>query len=111
MLARVHRALAGLSVLDHVLVANELPWSEVRRIARVASEGDEEAWVGRAREMPTRRIEQEVLEIARASEPEDPDEAALEKRVAVCCTPAVREKWGLVREMAERVAGQRGDGS
>jgi hypothetical protein len=25
----------------------------------------------------------------------------------VCCTPAVREKWNLVREMAERVAGQR----
>jgi hypothetical protein len=30
----------------------------------------------------------------------------LEKRVTVRCTPAVREKWGLAREIAERVAGQ-----
>ena len=29
------------------------------------------------------------------------------RRVTVRCTPAVREKWSVVCEMAERVAGQR----
>ena len=106
-LARVHRALAGLPALDRALLANELPWSKVRLIARVATEEDEEAWIARAREMPTRRLEQEIRVSARDFELQDPDDAALEKRVAVRCTPGVREKWGLAREMAERVSGQR----
>jgi hypothetical protein len=106
-LARVHRALAGLPALERALLANVLPWSKVRLIARVATERDEEAWIARARAMPTRRLEQEVRKSARDEEPQDADDPALEKRVTVRCTPAVREKWGLAREMAERVAGQR----
>jgi len=106
-LARVHRALGTLPSLDRALLANELPWSKVRLIARVATEEDEEAWIARAREMSTRRLEQEVRGSARDLDLQDPDDAALEKRVVVRCTPAVREKWGLVREMAERVSGQR----
>jgi hypothetical protein len=106
-LARVHRALAGLPALEHALLRNELPWSKVRLIARVATQEDEGAWIARARAMPSRRLEQQVRGIARSFEPQEPDDALLEKRVTVRCTPAVREKWGLVREMAERVAGQR----
>jgi len=106
-LARVHRALAGLPALERALLANELPWSKVRLLARVATEEDEEAWIALAREIPTRRLEQEVRKSARSGEPQDADDLALEKRVTVRCTPAVREKWGLAREMAERVAGQR----
>jgi len=106
-LARIHRALARLPALDRALLTNELPWSKVRLIARVATGEDQEAWIARAREMPTRRLEQEVRRSARDDEPQDADDPALEKRVTVRCTPAVREKWGLAREMAERVAGQR----
>jgi len=106
-LARVHRALTGLPAVDRALLTNELPWSKVRLLARVATGEDEEAWIARAREMPTRRLEQEVRRSARDDEPQDADDPALEKRVTVRCTPAVREKWGLAREMAERVAGQR----
>ena len=106
-LARVHRTLAGLPALERALLANELPWSKVRLVARVATEEDEEAWIARAREMPTRRLEQEVRRTAGEDVPQDADDPALEKRVAVRCTPAVREKWGLAREVAERVAGQR----
>ena len=73
----------------------------------MATEEDEEAWIARAREMPTRRLEQEVRRSARDDEPQDAEDPALEKRITVRCTPAVREKWGLAREMAERVAGQR----
>jgi hypothetical protein len=105
-LARVHRALAGLPALERALIANQLPWSKVRLIARVATGGDEEAWIARARALPTRRLEQEVRASARSPEPEEPDDALSDKRVTVRCAPAVLEKWGLVREMAERVAGQ-----
>ena len=37
----------------------------------------------------------------------DPGEDVPCTRVALACTPAVREKWSLARELAERVAGQR----
>ena len=101
-LARVHRALARLPALERALLANELPWSKVRLVTRVATEHDEGAWIARALVMPTRRLEQEVRERSHL-EPEDPDDAPPEQRITVRCTPAVREKWSLAREMAERV--------
>ncbi|HEY8494206.1 MAG TPA: hypothetical protein VIN04_09960 [Myxococcota bacterium] len=108
-LARTHRALARLPALERALLANELPWSKVRLLARVASPADEAAWIARARAAPIRRLEQEVRASARRAPgaDEDPDETTPLARVVVHCTPAVREKWLHAREMAERVAGQR----
>ncbi len=106
-LAKVHRALAGLPALERALVANELPCSKVRLLARVASAQDEAAWIARARQLPTHRLEQAVRASAPHLDPEDLDEALPAARVAVRCTPAVSEKWALTREMAERVAGCR----
>jgi hypothetical protein len=105
-LARVHRTLPGLPALERALVANELPWSKVRLVARVASAEDAAAWIARAREMPTRQLEQEVRASAPRLEPEDPSDTPSEQRVVVRCTPAVCEKWAFAREMAERMAGQ-----
>jgi hypothetical protein len=105
-LARVDRALAGLPGLERALVANELPWSKVRLVARVASVEDEAAWIARARAIPSRELEQAVRASAPGREPAELDEAVPETRVAVRCTPAVREKWALTRELAERQAGQ-----
>jgi hypothetical protein len=107
-LARVHRALAGLPALEHALVANDLPWSKVRLVARVATGEDESAWIARARAVSSRQLEQAVRSFAPSLDPADgPEEAASETRVALRCTPAVREKWSAVCELAERVAGQR----
>jgi hypothetical protein len=106
-LARVHHALVGLPALERALAANALPWSKVRLVARVATREDEDAWIARARAVPTRRFEQEVRKSARRGAPGDLDDALPERRVAVRCTPAVGEKWGVVCEVAERVAGQR----
>jgi hypothetical protein len=103
-LARVHRALAELPAVERALVRNELPWSKVRLVARVATPADEAAWIARARSIATRRLEREVREIGGA-DPEDP-EAGPTTRVSLRCTPAVREKWSLARELAERQAGQ-----
>jgi hypothetical protein len=106
-LARVHRALCGLPAVERALVANELPWSKVRLLARVARAEDEAAWIARARAMPTHRLEQTVRASPPRLDPADLDEGVPETRVAVRCTPAVCEKWALAREIAERAAGER----
>jgi hypothetical protein len=106
-LARVHGALTGLPRLERALVTNELPWSKVRLIARVASAADEATWIERARRVPTRRIEHEVREHGRAGGSSDREDEGPRTRVTVQCTPAVRAKWELTREIAERVAGGR----
>jgi hypothetical protein len=106
-LAKVHRALVGLPGLERALIEGVLPWSKVRLLARVATAVDEEAWIARARAVSTRQLEREVRGHAGGSEAEALDETEPHKTVRLRCTPAVREKWGLVREMAERVAGRR----
>jgi hypothetical protein len=106
-LARVHRALTGLPRLERALLSNELPWSKVRLVARVATPEDEAEWIARARAAPTRDLERLVRDRARSPTPEEVDEAEPETRLAVRCTPAAREKWLRAREMAERVAGER----
>lgn len=105
VLARVHRALAELRALERALVTNELPWSKVRLIARVARERDERAWIALAISLPTRELERKVREHAGGSDPDAIDEPLTS--VHVRCTPAVSEKWCLVHELAERVAGER----
>lgn len=106
-LAHVHRALASLAVLERALLANTLPWSKVRLVARVATAADEEVWIARARALPIRRLEAEVRASAPPGAHFEPDDACPRTRVTVHCTPAVHEKWLLAHELAERVAGQR----
>lgn len=106
-LARVHRALARLPALERALLSNQLPWSKVRLVARVAGREDVAPWIARARIVSTRRLEQDIRDHARSIDQEELDEALPDTRVAVRCTPAVCEKWSLVRELAERVAGER----
>jgi len=109
-LARVHRALAGLPLLEAALLANLLPWSKVRLIAGVATREDEMAWIARGRAVPVRRLAEEVRRAREArGDAGDawPDDAARRRRLAVRCTPAVRAEWVAMRELAERVAGRR----
>jgi len=117
-LARIDRALAGLPALEASLRWNLLPWCKVRLVARIATPETVDGWIDRARALPTRRLEAAVREEARGRpigdaarldlEAEDP---AYQRQIRLRCSPAVREKWSLVRELAEWVAGQRlGDG-
>lgn len=106
-LAHVHRTLAALPSLERALLGNELPWSKVRLVARVATPADEEAWIARARVLPIRRLEAAVRESTPAGPPVEAHDGLACTRLTVRCTLAVREKWRLAHEMAERVAGQR----
>jgi hypothetical protein len=99
--------LEVLPRLELALLANELPWSKVRLVARVASAADEEAWIARARETTTRHLERVLRESAPGGEPDALGDSEASVRLALRCTPAVRAKWGLACEMAERVAGER----
>ena len=80
-----------------------------RRLKDFAVETNGQALVEAVRMIPGRKhlVFEEGLQSACSSESEDPDDAVPHKRVTLRCTPAVREKWHLVREIAERVAGQR----
>jgi len=106
-LARVHAALERLPALEHALVANALPWSKVRAVARVATAEDEHAWVARARALSIPRLEAEIRESAGSPRAAEAQETAPPRQVAVRCTPAIREAWSAVREVAQRVAGER----
>jgi len=113
-LARTDRLLAGLPSLDASLRRNLLPWCKVRMIARIATPETVDDWIERARAISTRVLEAAVLEAARgtALEPElaaeDPDR---HRWIRLRCSPRVRAKWSVVRELAECAAGQRlGDG-
>jgi hypothetical protein len=106
-LARVHRALACLPALERALVSNQLPWSKVRLVARVASGEDEAAWIARAHAVSTRQLEQLVRERARGDAADDLGDGEPTTQIRVRCAPAVCEKWERVREVAERVAGAR----
>ncbi|MEN8160869.1 MAG: hypothetical protein ABFS41_12420, partial [Myxococcota bacterium] len=68
-------------------------------------------WMAQARVLSTRQLEQELrARRGPESDPSDPDatdDDPPDQRVAFRCTPAVRERWGLTREVAERVAGGR----
>jgi len=113
-LARVDRVLAELPSLDASLRGNLLPWCKVRMIARIATPETVDDWIERARAISTRALEAAVREAARgtALEPElaaeDPDR---QRWIRLRCSPKVRAKWSVVRELAECAAGQRlGDG-
>jgi hypothetical protein len=109
-LAHAHRSFADLPRLERTLVENELPWSKVRILTRVATPENEGAWISHARARPVRELEQAVREARRTQcRPNEPPEEKDEPRVSVRlrCTPAVREKWLQVRNLAECVAGQR----
>ncbi len=107
-LSHAHRAFATLPGLERALVTNELPWSKVRLLTRVATPDDEERWIERARLLSIRRLELEVRAArGHADGALDAEADPPRVRVTLHCTPAVREQWLLAREFAERVSGQR----
>ena len=108
-LARVARTLTQLPRVERALIGNELPWSKVRLLVRVAQPEDERAWVALAREVGCRELERRVREASESGreEADVTEEAGTKLRsVSVHCSPAQRHKWEEVRELAERVSGE-----
>jgi hypothetical protein len=74
-LLRIGRALPGLPRLAAVMEAGELDWTKARELVRVATPETEEAWIARAKAVPSRVLEQQVGGLLRGAPP--PDEGAV----------------------------------
>ena len=61
---RVGRALRSLPRIEDALLSGELSYSRAREVTRVATPGDESAWLDLARTLPMRTLEQRVVEAA-----------------------------------------------
>ncbi len=59
---RVGRALRSLPQIEEALVAGDLSYSRAREVTRVATPGDETAWLDLARTLPMRTLERRVVE-------------------------------------------------
>ncbi len=112
--AYVDRALAELPLLSGAMLRGELPWTSVRLLARVATVADEERWIERAKQLSSRALEREVRQVdlgsmgAGAAEPAGDDGSSeLCEGIVLRCTPQARCKWNRVRQLANRVAGER----
>ncbi len=114
-LARVDRALRSLPVIDRALSRNEICWSKVRLVTRVATSDDESAWLARARGSTARALDGAVRRaLADGDGPPRPADPAHEsaddspkQRLALRCTAADLRRWHRMRELAAKVAGHR----
>ncbi len=59
---RVGRALRSLPQIEEAIVSGELSYSRAREVTRVATPGDETAWLDLARTLPMRTLERRVVE-------------------------------------------------
>ncbi len=59
---RVGRALRSLPRIEEAIVSGELSYSRARELTRVATPGDESAWLDLARTLPMRTLERRVVE-------------------------------------------------
>jgi len=67
-LAELARRLTELPEVERAFRQGDLSWTKARQVARVATREDEDAWVGRAKEMTNRELEGEVAR-ARGEKP------------------------------------------
>ena len=69
---RVAEALDAMPALEEALEANELPYSAVRAISRIATRKTERAWVAACRGKNLRQIEELLAEREPGDRPDDP---------------------------------------
>jgi len=123
-LARVGAALGGLRCVEAALLSGRLSWTKVRLLAGVATEADETAWLAVAERTSAAALAQRVRQIDRgclevvgaapgtsgndvrleSDEAGAPEEACA--TLAVPCPARVSARWGAVRRLARRVAGE-----
>jgi len=121
-LAHVDAALAGLPAVEADFLAGRITWTKVRLLCRAAAPDDEAAWLVRAERTSAavlarqvRRAERECLEaggaaLARSAGLGETDESGAPEEpcetLRIPCPARVSAKWGAVRQLARRVAGE-----
>jgi hypothetical protein len=112
-LARVDAQLARLRAAEAALVSGALTWTKTRLVCRIAQPEDEARWIALARRLTARALAREVravdvgsLEAGAVETDEDGGVEEWRECVRIRCTPSVRGKWGTVRQLARRAAGE-----
>ncbi len=113
-LAHTDAALARLPHADAALSAGQLSWSKARLLCRVATAEDEARWVDLARRLPVRTLEREVRAVDRGAVESggllarnETERSWPQRTVEIRCAPHVLGKWYGVRQLAQRVAGEK----
>jgi hypothetical protein len=109
-LAHVDKTFAALPRLEAAFVSGEVPWTKARLVARVATAGDEDAWLARAGSMTAAALAHEVRRVdvgalGRAALDDDDGEETAYENIRLRCTPEVQAKWYHARQLAWRVVG------
>jgi hypothetical protein len=97
---RVARALGGLPRLTAALAADELPFSAVRELTRVATPATEESWIAASAGKNLRQIEELVADHRPGDRPDDPLDP--QARMHVVRFELAAETFALLRQ-ARRV--------
>jgi hypothetical protein len=112
-LARVDAQFARLPAAEAALVSGALTWTKTRLVCRVAQPEDEARWLALARRLTARALAHEVRAVdvgsLEAGAVETDEDGAIEEWrecVRIRCTPFVRGKWGTLRQLARRAAGE-----
>jgi hypothetical protein len=106
-LARVDAALAALPALEAAFACGAIGWTQLRLLCRVATPGDEGAWLGRASGMSAAALAREVRAVdrlARETLSAGPADDAREG-VVLAISARARARWWSARGVASRVAG------
>jgi len=122
-LARVDAVLQRLPRVEAAFLAGGIPWSKARLLGRVATAEDQGAWLGVALDASAAQLARRVRAVERGSleaqvqdgqpldaRPETDESGAPEEAcdtLRVPCPGRVSGKWGDVRRLALRVAGER----
>jgi len=104
---RVADALEGLPALEEALGANELSYSAVRELTRIATCKTEEDWLHACRGKSLREIEELVAEREPGDAPSDRPKPDLRvKAVKLMLRPSAR---ALLRQVRHAIANERGE--
>jgi hypothetical protein len=106
---RVARALGNLPLLTAALTADELAFSAVRELTRVATPGTEAAWIAAARGKNLRQIEELVADHRPGDRPEDPPDPQV--RMHVVRFELAAETFALLRQARTVLDHQREHGT
>jgi hypothetical protein len=110
-LAHVDAALAPLPRIEAAFVSGRLGWTKLRLLCRVATPEDEELWLAGAEKLTAAALAREVRamdggRVEALGEAPGEEDLAEREVLRVRCPPRVLRKWGDVRRLVRRVAGE-----
>jgi hypothetical protein len=101
--------LEALPLVAAAFDRSEITWTQARAIARVAGEGEQAAWLVRARSLTAAELEELTrTSVAATGSPPEPGELddELAVRIRIPCPARLRALWRRALELASRVAGE-----